>query len=158
MFESTGEPGAAVLGALSWFDEDELQRIVDRAGLTTAPTELHPLAYRDRRGRVHLPLDGAVALAKAFAAARVIQYLDDGEEELRIRATQPGERWFHEYLRELSPGYALARRWAGLEQEGQALREEISRLRTLRSRAAHDLDNAGEGRKAKRLLRALEGR
>jgi hypothetical protein len=37
------------------------------------------------------------------------------------------------------------------------LRKEIARLRTLISGAAHDLDSAGQERKANRLLRALDG-
>jgi hypothetical protein len=58
----------------------------------------------------------------------------------------------------MSPGHALARQWAGLEQEAEMLRKEIARLRSLASGAAYDLRNAGEERKANRLLRALEGR
>jgi hypothetical protein len=119
--------------------ESEVQRILDRTGLETEPARLHPLGYVDRGGDVNLPLDAMVAVAKAFAAAEpqtVVQYLDDREEELRIRGHQPGDRWYHDYLRELSPGYALARQWAGLEQEAELLRKEISRLRSLVSRAA----------------------
>jgi hypothetical protein len=88
----------------------------------------------------------------------VVRYLDDEEEELRIRGNQPGERWFHQYLRELSPGFALARQWAGPEQEGQMLRAEIARLPMLVSRAAEDLNRAGVEHRARRLLRALGGR
>jgi hypothetical protein len=69
VLESTGEPGAYAGEAITAMSEPELQRILDHAGLATAPTDLHPLAYRDRHGYVHLPLDAAVALAKAFAAA-----------------------------------------------------------------------------------------
>jgi len=141
--------------------ESEIQRILDRAGLSTAPSELHPLAYTDRHGDIHLPLDAAVALARAFAAAEpqtVIGYLDDQEEELRPRGYQPGERWWHEYLRERAPGFAVARQWAGLEQEAEMLRKEIARLRTLVSTAAYDLKAAGQERKGQRRLRALEGR
>jgi hypothetical protein len=50
--------------------------------LTSAPADLHPLAYRDRHGNVHLPLEATVELARAFAAAEpttVIGYLDDQE-------------------------------------------------------------------------------
>lgn len=75
-----------------------------------------------------------------------------------MKGNQPGERWYHNYLREMSPGYALARQWAGLEQEADMLRKEIGRLRSLVSGAAHDLKGAGQERKANRLLRALEGR
>lgn len=71
------------------------------------------------------------------------------------RISPPG---WHEYLRERSPGFALARQWAGLEQEAELLRKEISRLRTLVSTAASDLKAAGQERKGQHLLRALEGR
>jgi hypothetical protein len=141
-------------------DEDELQRICDRAGVSAVPSDLHPLAFRDRHGHVHLPLDGVVRLAQAFAAVEpqtVNQYIDDQEEEMRLRGNVPGDRWWHDYLREHAPGFALARRWAGLEQEADALRQEIARLRSLVSRAAYDLKAAGQEHKARRLLRALEG-
>jgi hypothetical protein len=49
--------------------------------------------YRDRHGDGHLPLDATVALARAFAAAEpqtVVSYLDDSEEELRLKGNQPG--------------------------------------------------------------------
>jgi hypothetical protein len=107
---------------------------------------------------VHLPLEATVALARAFAAAEprtVVAYLDDQEEEMRLRGN---ERWWHSYLRERAPGFAIARQWSGLEQESEMLRKEIARLRSLVSRAAHDLEQAGAQRKAQRLLRALEGR
>jgi hypothetical protein len=64
--------------------ESELGRIIDRAGSTSAPADLHLLAHRDRHGFVHLPLDATVELARAFAAAgptTVVGYLDDQEEE-----------------------------------------------------------------------------
>lgn len=158
---STGEPGAYADDTTTAMSEAELERILDRAGVYTAPADLHPLAYRDRHGHVHLPLDAVVSVARAFAAAEpqtVVGYLDDEEEELRLKGNLPGERWYHQYLRELSPGFALARQWAGLEQESEMLRKEITRLRGLLSGAAHDLKSAGQERKASRLLRALEGR
>ena len=55
-------------------------------------------------------------------------------------------------------GSAIARQWAGLEQEAEMLRREIARLRSLVSRAAYDLEHAGAHSTAQRLLRALEGR
>jgi hypothetical protein len=57
-----------------------------------------------------------------------------------------------------APGFAIARQWAGLEQEAEMLRKEIARLRSLVSRAAYDLEHAGSHSKAQRMLRALEGR
>jgi hypothetical protein len=160
VLESTGESGAYVGGAVTAMDEDELQRIFDRAGLGTPPADVHFVGYRDRHSQVHLPLDSMVMIAKAFAAAEpqtVVEYLDDREEELRIKGRQPGERWYHDHLRQLSPGYALARQWAGLEQEAEMLRKEIARLRSLVSRAAYDLRDGGTDRKSRALLRALDG-
>jgi hypothetical protein len=121
---------------------------------------MHHLGFRDRRGDVHLPLDGMVRLAQSFAAAEprtVNEYIDDREEELRLRGNVPGDRWWHDYLREHAPGYALARRWAGIDQEADGLRREIARLRSLASGAAYDRRSAGRERKASRLLRALDG-
>ncbi|WP_121248078.1 hypothetical protein [Solirubrobacter pauli] len=161
VLESSGEPGADVSPGGLAMSETELQRIMDRAGLDGEPARLHPLAFRDRRGTVHLPLEAAVALAQAFAAAEphtVVGYLDDTEEEMRLRGNTPGERWWHDYLREKAPGYALARRWAGLEQEAELLRREIGRLRGLVASAASELKRSGHEGSARRLLRALEGR
>jgi hypothetical protein len=130
------------------------------SAVQTAPADMHPLAFTDRHGTAHLPLEALAAIAKAFAAAEpqtVIGYLEDEEEELRLRGNQPGDRWYHQYRRELSPGYALARQWAGLQQEAEMLRKEIARLRTLISSAAYDLKAAGQEDKSRRLLRAVEG-
>lgn len=140
--------------------EDQLQRILDRAGLASTPAEMHPLGYRDRRGWVHLPLETMVRIAQAFATAEpqlVNEYIDDREEELRLRGNVPGDRWWHEYLREHGPGFALARRWAGVEQEAESLCREIARPRALLSAAAYDLKAAGQERKAAPILRALDG-
>ena len=147
VLESTGEPGAGADSDGLVMEEDELRRILYRAGIETAPADLHPVAYRDRRGSVHLPLVAAVSIAQAFAAAEpqtVVAYLDDRHEELRLRGNQPGERFWHDYLREKSPGYALARQWAGLDQEAEMLRQEIARLRILVGRAASELRAAGK--------------
>jgi hypothetical protein len=141
--------------------EDELQRIADRAGLETSLTNLHPVAFRDRHGNLHLPLEAAVAIARAFAAAEpqtVVMYIDDRESELKISGFHPGYRYRHDLLREYAPGFALARRWAGTEQEAEMLRKEIGRLRSLVSQAASELRGLGKDRQASRLLRALDGR
>jgi hypothetical protein len=158
--ESSGESSICVRPSITAIAETELERICDRAGVSPAPRALHPLAFRDRRGSVHLPLDAMAKLARAFAAAEpttVIAYLDDQEDELRLRGNAPGERWCHGYLRELSPGFALARRWAGIASEVGALRAEIARLRMLLASAAALLESGGAPRSARRLMRALDG-
>jgi hypothetical protein len=63
----------------------------------------------------------------------------------------------HELLRQYSPGWPLARQWAGFEQEVEQLKKEIGRLRQLITRAAYELRDAGAEEKSRRLLRALDG-
>jgi hypothetical protein len=151
-----------VTNAVQLIAPNRPRRILDRAGVERGPPDLHRLVFVDRYGMARLPLEALAGVAKACAAAepqRVVGYLDDEEEELRLRGNQPGERWYHQYRRELSPGFALARQWAGLEGEAEMLRKEISpaggpdlhcRLRSQERRAGAQ----GRGR----LLRALEGR
>ena len=157
---ASGEPSA---GAGNWVSmpEDEIQRIADRAGLSEHPAELHPLGFVDRHGEVQLPLDGAERLARAFAAAEpenVLMYIDDHEEELKRRGNVAGDRYLHDVLRQYQPGWALARQWAGFDRAVEELQKEIGRLRSLVSRAAYELKDAGAEDKSRRLLRALDGR
>jgi hypothetical protein len=157
---ASGEP-SAYCGEWLSMPEDELQRIIDRAGIDESPTDLHPLAFRDRHGEVHVPVDGAERLARAFAAAEaenVVMYIDDQEEELRLRGNVAGDRYLHDLLRQYQPGWALARQWAGFDRAVDELQKEIARLRSLISRAAYELKDAGAEDKSRRLLRALDGR
>lgn len=157
---ASGEPSASC-GDWLTMPEDELQRIIDRAGLAESAIDLHPLAFRDRHGEVHVPIDGAERLARAFAAAEaenVVMYIDDHEEELRLRGNAPGDRYLHDLLRQYQPGWALARQWAGFDQAAEELKKEIARLRGLVSRAAYELKDVGAEDKSRRLMRALDGR
>ena len=125
------------------------------------PHQLHRLAYRDLDGRIHFPIDAAVDLARSFAAAdpdTVLRYIGDREDEWIRGGYQPGNRYLHDLHREFLPGFALARQWAGFEQEKEARRKEISRLRSLLASAASDLTTAGKDRQAARLRRAADGR
>jgi hypothetical protein len=123
--------------------------------------DMHPLAFVDPGdGNVYLPLECGETIARAFAAAEpetVTMYLDDQESELKHGGYAPGERYKHDLLRQYLPGFAIARQWAGFDQDRERLEQEISRLRTLVSIAASDLRSAGQERKAARLLRGLEG-
>lgn len=85
MAESTGNPsGYADKRGIVEMDAEELRQIAGWAGLPPAIEERHLGASVDRHGRMHLPLDLAERLAKAFAAAEprlVLMYLDDMETE-----------------------------------------------------------------------------
>jgi hypothetical protein len=131
-----------------------------RAGVAGSATELHPLAFADRFGRVHIPTEGAEPLARAFAAAEpesVTMHLEAHEREMHARGYEPGDRFWHDYLRKQRPGFALARSWAGFDRELEALQREIGRLRELVLRAVAVLERAGAEQDARRLKRALDG-
>ena len=158
---STGDPAAGLMshGMLS-MSLESVQQIAERAGLTEPVTGLHPVAFIDRFGALHLPYEGAEKLARAFAAAEpetVLLYIQDQEAEYKARGYEPGERFWHDYLREKTAGYALARHWAGHEQEIEQLQKELERLRSLVSMAAYDLERAEADHEARRLRRALKG-
>jgi hypothetical protein len=71
--------------------------------------------------------------------------------------TVPGRKTGRLHSTPVQPGWALARQWAGFEQEVEQLKKEIARLRQLITRAAHELRDAGADQKSRRLLRALDG-
>jgi hypothetical protein len=99
---------------------DAIERLARRAGLEGDPAALDTLGFRDRFGNVHLPPQGAEILARAFPAAEpetVLTYIEGEEEEMRARGYLPGERIYHQFLREYKPGFALARQWAGFTEE-----------------------------------------
>jgi len=159
---STGDPEAGLMKAnMLLMRHESAEHIAVRAGMTEPVVDLHPAAFIDRFGELHLPYDGVEKLARAFAAAEpetVLLFIQDQEAEYKARGNQPGERFWHDILRERSGGYALARQWAGHEQEVAGLQEEIERLRSLVSRAAYDLERAGAEREANRIRRALIGK
>ena len=139
----------------------ELREIARLAGLPQKLEDLHPLAYVDHSGVMHLPVELAERLAHAYATAEsemVLMYIEDKENEYKYRGNEPGERFWHDYLREHMPGFALARYWAGHEEEIAYLRAEIDRLRTLLVNAADTLSSKGLYMEAGHIRLALEGR
>jgi hypothetical protein len=139
----------------------ELREIARLAGLPQNLEELHPLTYVDRRGDLHLPVEIAEKLAHSYASAEpeiVLMYIEDQEKEYKARGYEPGERFWHDELRRQLPGFALARYWAGHEEEIAFLRSEIERLRTLVKTAADVLVKNRAESEGWRLRRALDGR
>ena len=123
----------------------ELREIARLAGLPQNLEDSHEAAYVDRFGDMHLPVEVAEKLAHAYASAEpeiVLMFIEDEENEYRAKGYEPGERFWHDYLREKTPGFALARYWAGHEEEVAQLRAEIERLRRLVSLGCA---GAGEG-------------
>ena len=88
----------------------------------------------------------------------VLMFIEDEESEYKAKGYEPGDRFWHNYLREKTPGFALARYWAGHEAEVARLREEIERLRSLVKSAADVLERSGKEPEGWRLRGALDGR
>ena len=140
---------------------DAAHRLWARAQRQGVPEKSHHLAFVDREGNVHLPFRIAYQFARDFAGAEphtVLRYIEAHEAEYVARGWEPGERWWHDYLRKDMPVYALARSWAGHANEIGLLQEEIERLRRLLTEATGDLERAGAKREANRLRAALLGR
>ena len=96
---SSGEPSAGAGRGVVAMPEEEIRRIMVRANMTGDPADLHPLAFRARSGEVYLPLEAGEAIARAFAAAEpqtVLMYIQDQEDELRVRGDIPGQRYLHD--------------------------------------------------------------
>jgi hypothetical protein len=160
VLEATGEQSLWLSHGLAC-PVEALRRVMVRARLDGEPEDLHVLGFVDRFGTVHLPTDAAEVLARAFAGAEpesVTMYLEAEEAEMKARGYQAGDRIYHDFLREYRPGYALARQWAGFEQELDSLQGEIARLRGIIEGEAHRLEAAGKDVEAFRLRRALDGR
>ena len=139
----------------------ELREIARLAGLPQKLEDLHPLAYVDRDDYMHLPVEVAEKLAHSYASAEpeiVLMYIEDEEKEYRSRGYEPGERFWHDELRRSTPGFALARYWAGHQEEIEFLRAEIERLRKLVDAAADALIKAGAEQEGWRMRRAKDGR
>ena len=89
----------------------------------------------------------AERLAQSFAKAEpelLLMYIEDEEREYKARGYEPGERFYHDLLREHMPGFALARYWAGYQEEIALLRSEVERLRMLVKTAADALLRCGQ--------------
>ena len=73
VFESVGEKGVSFYRGVLEGSPEALDRLKERAKVDRAKT--WPFAYVDRHGTVHLPLDAAIELVKAFCAAESMPVL-----------------------------------------------------------------------------------
>lgn len=162
IFESSGETDINVhSGGRVTGGKAAVERFVARAGLEPPFDRLDTTAFLDRLGEYHMSLIGGEALARAFALAEpnsVTLYIETQEAELLAQGYGPGDRFWHDYLREKRPSFALARQWAGAEVELLRLQKEIERLRNILSMAESDLRSAGLTSQANRIARIADGR
>jgi hypothetical protein len=166
VLQSTGEEHlhSPYSGALSLLSSDvsELRRVADRAGFRDSVDVVSvPNAFVDRHDKAHYPIAFIGKLARAFAAAEpdtVTRHVELEERQLREEGYLPWERFSHEWLEKRSPAFAVARSWAGFENELKMLRDQVQRLANLCEAAAAALGRAGQEQEARRILRGLRGR
>jgi hypothetical protein len=139
-------------------DQAALERLAQRAGLQERPWLSRPSFGRS--GVLMVDNEALIRLAEAFSRAEpstVTMYLDSVENEYRARGFQPGDTFWHDYLRENGPAIAVARLWAGGQQARDHHMAEAERLRNLVADAIRTLRAAGHEVEATRLQRALTG-
>lgn len=142
-------------------DPDSLQRVADRAEMSTRVTTLDRVAFVDRRGTLHVPFAVVAQIARAFAATEpdtVTLYIDGCEETSFAQASAPHATFERDwYLTEEKPGWELARQWTGSKKEVRALERDNRRLRELVQLGVRLLLEEGADLKAAQLQRALYG-
>jgi hypothetical protein len=138
-----------------------LRRVAERAGfMESADIRSVRDAFIDRRGTAHYPIAYVEKLVRAFASAEpetVTRHIELEERKLKAEGYLPGESFSHHWLEKQQPGFALARSWAGFENEVRVLREQIERLVGVCEMAAAALVAAGQDAEARRIRRALRG-
>jgi hypothetical protein len=155
---ATGESSGFMNG---WIETPAvIERLWKRAGMEKRPLD-HHLAYKDRRGEIHIPWVAVLEFCVAFCSrepAMVLSLADQYEREYEARGHMPGETVYHQIMREDAAAHAVVREWCGQAEERHRLQKEIKRLQELVLGAANDLERTGNGDNARKLRRALEGR
>ena len=157
---SAGEADADGLGGSGELvaEVEAVRRIAARAAVAEPVEDLHPLAFVDRLGWLHLPYAGVEQLARNFAVAEpqtVLLHVDGLEAELRAEGHLPGGHPAHDLLRRWRPSMALARQWAGSKKELEELRTEIEHLHAICGTAVEALRRVGSETEARRVEQAL---
>jgi hypothetical protein len=156
VFESIGEKDISFYRGMLEGSPEALDRLKERAKVDREKT--WPLAYVDRHGTVHLPLDAAIGLAKAFCAAEpmpVLTSIESTEREWSMEAGRPGGEHLVSLLNEYRASWALIRQWTGHDPAIAQREAQIQRLERLVWDAIYALQKAGLDKEAHRLRQAV---
>ena len=155
VFESAGDGVDFYRGVLTGVP-DVIDRIRVRSRMENLP-QSHA-AYTDRQGRLRLPFDAALDIAKRLCAAEpstVLVGVESTEREW-TRKAERGEDHIVGLLSRYRASWALIRQWAGHDDAVAQREAEIQRLERLVSDSIYALQKAGLDSEASRLRRALE--
>jgi hypothetical protein len=137
---------------------ERLERLKARAQLDHLQLcDIKP-SYTDRMGRLHLPFETALELARAFCAAEpsaVIAVVEAEERQASYIATRPGQEHRMPLLNSMKARWALVRQWCGPDAALATRENRIAGLERLVLDAVYALQKAGLDGEANRLRRAL---
>jgi hypothetical protein len=136
---------------------EAIERVKTRARMD--PLKQSPVSYVDRFGRVHLPFDEAVEVAKNFAGSEpqtVLVEVEATERKWAQEATRPGEEYMAGLLNEYRAAWALIRQWAGHDAAISEREARIKAMERLVWDAVYALQKAHLDDEASRIRRALE--
>ncbi len=156
VFESVGEEMSVWQGCLSGSPE-AIDRVRARAGIE--PGKNSPYAYVDRQGKLHLPFDEAVQIARKFCAKEpqaVLVGVEATERKWAEEARRPGDDYIIPLLNEYRASWAIIRQWTGHDPAVAAREEHIQKLERLVWDAIYALQKAGADSEAVRLRRAIQ--
>jgi hypothetical protein len=155
--EAVGEPQINSDGGIFTGPPEALERFKERARVDQART--YPYSYVDRHGTIHIPFDGALAIAKAFCTAEpstVLIPIETTERKWVHEASQPGGDYLITLLNEYRASWAIIRQWAGYDAAISQREGRIQQLERLVWDAIYALQKGKLDEEAHRLRRALE--
>lgn len=159
VFESAGEQNVDFYRGVLFGPPEAIDRIKERAGVSVASRS--PVQYVDRKGRLHLPFQEALQLARQFCAkepSTVLVGIEAREREWSMTASKPGEEYIISVLNEARASWALIRQWTGHDPAIAQREAQIQTLERLVWDAIYALQKAGLDSEAARLRRSLEKR
>lgn len=157
VFESVGESELSFYKGVLRASPEALDRVRTRTGMKAGTNSRY--AYADRRGKLQLPFDEALELARNFCAAEpsaVLVGVESREREWAEKARTPGEEYMVPLLNEYRAAWALVRQWTGHDPAIAAREATIQKLERLVWDAIYALQKGGLDSEAARLRRAIQ--
>jgi hypothetical protein len=137
---------------------DQFERLKGRAGLENLQLDEIPPRYLDRQGRLHLPFETALELARAFCMTEPgtpLTNVEATERNWSLTATRPNGEYIIPLLNHHRASWALIRQWCGQDAAIATRENRIAELERLVWDAVYVLQKAGLDGEANKLRRTI---
>ena len=137
---------------------DQFERLKGRARLENLQLDEIPPRYLDRQGRLHLPFETALELARAFCMTEPgtpLTNVEATERNWSLTATRPNGEYIIPLLNHHRASWALIRQWCGHDAAIAARENRIAELERLVWDAVYVLQKAGLDGEANKLRRTV---